>query len=166
MTDNIELRSKYIRLIEAIRIAIPPSDPDDGPVKRGSMVDRVAGQPDPVPWKTGAAALSGAVAAEMMAAVRLKVVAEKAGNAAAKDRASGRISAIIDGWCGNEPIIIVIPGWPWPWPDPDPQPEWFTNPIRRRDDLVSDMMAQIDVLQPGPVAQAAMDIALQVLAER
>ena len=151
MTDNIELRSKYSRLIEAIQHTLPPVDIDDGP-KRG---------PQPEPWKLNHRSMSFAVAAEMMSAIRLKVVADKAGNSAALNRAEDRISAIARGWCGNDPIIIVIP--PVPWPDPDPQPEWLKDPMRRREDLVSNMMAEIDRLQPGAVAEVATEIAVQLL---
>lgn len=153
MTDKIELHSKYSRLVEAILHSLPPSDLDESPT-RG---------PRPEPWKLNHRSMSIAVAAEMMSAIRLQVMAEKAGNAGAKNRAADRISALLDGWCGNEPIIIVIPKGPWPWPDPDPQPEWLRDSFRRRDDLVSNMMTEIGVLQPGAVSDAATKIAMQIL---
>lgn len=156
MTDPIELRQKYTRLIEAIGRAMPPADPEEGPVKRGLQVG-----PSPQPWKMDSVAVTNAVTAELMSAIGLRVAAEMAGNKAAVARAVDRIDAVARGWCGNDPIIIVIP--PHPWPDPDPQPEWWKDMFRRRDDLVSALMTEVSRLQPGKVADAAAQIAVQIL---
>ncbi len=163
MTDNVELRVKYMRLIDIIlRTLGPIGTPDDGPHKRGGVFHGLEGGPQPEPWAFSHTAVSKAVASEMVSAIRLLVMAEKAGNAGAQDRAMNRISAITDDWCGTMKIIVVSLN-----PQPLPPRDWWwdPDPIRRRDDLVSDMMAEIGGLQPGAVVDMAMDIAGRVMNE-
>ncbi|MGL5011675.1 MAG: hypothetical protein ACRC6I_17500 [Paracoccaceae bacterium] len=186
MTDNIELRSRYKWLIELLAQHFPtPPDPDPQWLRGviAALADRppptpwlqggpppqpwrqplnlpVQGGPPPTPWRQGFD-MSAMVAEAVLSAVRLKVVAEKAGKDEAKGRADARLREIITGWCGNEPIIIVFPSPPVP---PD-DPEWFADPQRRREGLISNLMAASDMMRAGPVADAAQGLAVQVMQE-
>jgi hypothetical protein len=101
-------------------------------------------EPDPQPWLFAAS--------DIIALVSLKQVAE--GNLA--KQINGKITAVIDDYCGNEPRRIHIPRrWPWPGPDPGPLDVIYG--------IASELSWAANTLQEGRMRKDLLDIAGQVL---